>query len=590
MSNIIVDGFGHYGTGTSGSAPTAIADVMLSAGYASISGLGGITTLPWAPTDPDVFLQVTPQFGSGVRRVLPAGVSTVTFFSFYFAVPNLPTSNQGAIISFRDASNAVIAYLQLTTTGGLSLYDVNNTLIAASSGPVIVAATAYHMEISFKPGGSSAGACTVKVAETTVLTTSSVSWSNTNNHAQFLLCDSTSIGGSGTTYYYAHLIVRNTSGTYNNSFIGDRKVATLIVNANGTDTGWTAQPLQWKTASASWRTASRRIPARRRLTASWLPCRPRRRPAPTLSNEDFTVEGMFRFQELPTGSNKAVFFSKWDSGANKRSWELYLGGPSLGNGNLVWQMSTDGTSGTAAALISQPYSFVVGLWYHVAVSRASGSLQLFVNGVPLGTPTTDANNYYSGGSSGAYTGLCCEMNGSGTMSNTALNGWNDEFRISQSYAQYTTAFSPPTAAFPRGSGSDAHWSARTWLSGWDTNTISDDSSFTITLTAHNGAQSAIPADATAAYQTVNKSTYGTNYSTMDDSFVEAPLISASNVYTELTQPLTTTTVTIGTQDGSTPAVYTFQTSLTNSWGHVLIGASLLTALTNPRERHQRRRR
>ena len=66
----------------------------------------------------------------------------------------------------------------------------------------------------------------------------------------------------------------------------------------------------------------------------------------------FTIEGSFRFQALPTGSNKAVLFSKWDQPNSRLAYELYVGGPSLEAGNTVFRISTDGTAGTINELVS----------------------------------------------------------------------------------------------------------------------------------------------------------------------------------------------------------------------------------------------
>lgn len=79
-----------------------------------------------------------------------------------------------------------------------------------------------------------------------------------------------------------------------------------------------------------------------------------------------------------------------------------------------------------------------GTWYHVAITRASGTWRLFVNGSLEGStysnsaePVPSNGNLYIGqGNAVGY------------------KGYIDEFRITKGYARYTANFTPPAAAFP----------------------------------------------------------------------------------------------------------------------------------------------
>jgi hypothetical protein len=90
--------------------------------------------------------------------------------------------------------------------------------------------------------------------------------------------------------------------------------------------------------------------------------------------------------------------------------------------------------------------FSVGIstatWYHVAVSRSSGTIRMFLDGTQVGSDTADTNNYicvddwWIGGQRAA-------------LGVSGLNSWDghiDEVRISNT-ARYTTGFTPPTAPF-----------------------------------------------------------------------------------------------------------------------------------------------
>ena len=78
-----------------------------------------------------------------------------------------------------------------------------------------------------------------------------------------------------------------------------------------------------------------------------------------------------------------------------------------------------------------------GTWYHVAISRSSGSTKLFVNGTQQGVTYTDNNDY------GASNPLKI---GSKHDVSEFFNGNVDDFRVSNT-ARYTSNFVAPTVAF-----------------------------------------------------------------------------------------------------------------------------------------------
>jgi hypothetical protein len=84
---------------------------------------------------------------------------------------------------------------------------------------------------------------------------------------------------------------------------------------------------------------------------------------------------------------------------------------------------------------------IVNNWYHVALTRASGSTKLFINGTQSGSTATDTTNYTQG-----Y--LWVGANAGGTT--FYLAGYLDDIRITKGVARYTANFTPPTATFPTG--------------------------------------------------------------------------------------------------------------------------------------------
>lgn len=75
-------------------------------------------------------------------------------------------------------------------------------------------------------------------------------------------------------------------------------------------------------------------------------------------------------------------------------------------------------------------------WYHIAVSRSSGSTKLFLNGSQEGSTYADNTNYTSAAST-VYIG---SNHGDGTP----LNGYISNARVVNGTAVYTSAFTPPT--------------------------------------------------------------------------------------------------------------------------------------------------
>jgi len=122
--------------------------------------------------------------------------------------------------------------------------------------------------------------------------------------------------------------------------------------------------------------------------------------------------------------------------------------------DTVGGLKTSYTTGIHFALGASPYrlNFNVGgtdvssgstyiainTWYHIAATRSSGSVRLFINGTLVGGPTTVTTDL-----TGQY--ICV-----GGYYNTSFlwNGYIQDLRITKGYARYTSNFTAPTAAFP----------------------------------------------------------------------------------------------------------------------------------------------
>jgi hypothetical protein len=101
---------------------------------------------------------------------------------------------------------------------------------------------------------------------------------------------------------------------------------------------------------------------------------------------------------------------------------------------------------SAADRITSGSPFVTGTWYHVALSRAGSSTRMFINGNQVGSTYADTNSYLNPARRPVIA-----ING---FNETAapLNGYIDDFRITNGYARYWFDFQPPTRAFPNYGG------------------------------------------------------------------------------------------------------------------------------------------
>jgi hypothetical protein len=128
---------------------------------------------------------------------------------------------------------------------------------------------------------------------------------------------------------------------------------------------------------------------------------------------------------------------------------------------------------SGGVLVASTGTSYVGQWAHVAVTRASGTTTLWINGVSQGTSATSYNctNTDAVVGGGRYTG--------GTTINTSFPGFISNFRIVKGTAVYTSAFTPSTTPLTAISG--------TSLLTCQNTTFIDNSTNAFTITAFGNA-------------------------------------------------------------------------------------------------------
>jgi hypothetical protein len=144
---------------------------------------------------------------------------------------------------------------------------------------------------------------------------------------------------------------------------------------------------------------------------------------------DFTVEGWIYLSATPSTSGTII-----DTRSSDALSEYHISVTTSNKLDFIYSSSRV----TSATSISNT------TWTHIAITRSSGTIRLFING------SLDANTAsYSGGINAAATPAIGGGRSGGTsaISGYYFNGYIDDLRITKGYARYTASFTAPTAAF-----------------------------------------------------------------------------------------------------------------------------------------------
>jgi hypothetical protein len=138
-------------------------------------------------------------------------------------------------------------------------------------------------------------------------------------------------------------------------------------------------------------------------------------------NGDFTIELWAR----RTGSNGG--FDTLVSAANESTLMMRPGGANPG---FFFDSGSPFATG---------FALTVNTWQHVAMVRSGSTVTAYVDGVSIGAITSSAT-------------VTCDflMFGDSSVSPRYFKGQIDEVRVTNGKAHYTSAFIPPSAAFPNG--------------------------------------------------------------------------------------------------------------------------------------------
>ena len=237
MTLLWCDGFDHYGDDKT---------KMTDGAWAEVSNIGSISQVN-PRTGLRSYSQINQSSNAGSQRRVFGGPKGTVGLGGAWWFSNLPTVNNRAILyQFRDASNVPQLTIYLQSTGiiaavrGGTGFDV----IGDSVTPAVTAEAYQHIEC-MATINSSTGAAEVRVNGVTVLSlsgeTTTHETSPSNETSQGVVGAAGGVGSGNTgmdVFYLDDLFAYDTEGSYNNYFIGDRRVFTLVPNADSVAQDW----------------------------------------------------------------------------------------------------------------------------------------------------------------------------------------------------------------------------------------------------------------------------------------------------------------------------------------------------------------
>lgn len=486
-----------------------------------------------------------------IRRATGSALAGIGLFARYY-IPNLPSaSNRCYIGAIHNGSNDPVVQLRVEPDGTLLVVNSAGATVASSTTPVVVAGSLQKVQAQFV-FHATLGEAEVRIDNEVVINATGLVLSGTGN---LVVLGVGQDGGNRAPTYFKDAAWYSLTGTYNDDWPAITGVGTVYPDADTVDDGMTPRPRQIIDAGVLI------VPG----SASVLDC-----GADTdydLGGADFTLEFQYRPVEPVTGVNFGTVIGKWSASNSQRSYRLVQYGPGVNNGELRFEITTDGTLATLQTILALTYEFEIGHIYPIAIERESDLTRIYINGAQVGLDQPDAYVYHPAALNAKFC-VGGEMSGAGStvLASSSVNAIFDEVRITPGVARYSANYTPAVTPFPRSAPSDPNFASVVLLAGFD-EAVEDESSVGQTLTVRGSAARLVPADGAAAYQTVDAT------APLDDRYLEAALVSATGILTFTGQPTNAQTVTLGA------SVYTFNTVL-GAAGSVLIGADEDESLEN----------
>ena len=145
----------------------------------------------------------------------------------------------------------------------------------------------------------------------------------------------------------------------------------------------------------------------------------------TIGTGDFCVEAWVRLATLPAATKSMYVFAKGSTSG------IIVAPSADGGGSTFLDVYVGGSNYQPA------FTFVTGVWTHLCVNRASGVVQVFINGSQLGTSAANTTDVDTTGDA---------LVGDDGAGGAPLDGWIDELRVSRT-SRHTSDFTPSTTPF-----------------------------------------------------------------------------------------------------------------------------------------------
>jgi hypothetical protein len=228
---------------------------------------------------------------------------------------------------------------------------------------------------------------------------------------------------------------------------------------------------------------------------------------------DFTIECWWR----PTANQRSDVLDFWSTPGTNPTTRFDIGRIT----STTLDLYTDSSPGGSGAKITGPtIASLLNAWHHIAVTRQSGSIKMWVDGIQAGS--TYSANVLDMGTGGMELRIMgdhgASANGSGNLTN---------IRVVTGTALYTATFIPPTGPLQVVSGTQLLLSTTN-----DANFLKDSSSNNLTVT---NTGSVVTASLNPFYTITTTATVNGNVSVGTAN--GSPFGSSVNSYTMASQPV-----------------------------------------------------
>lgn len=247
MALIFCDGFDHYGVDETNMLDGVYAELRTGFGSAAPAAL--VTTNPRTGTHNLRWTDHASETNSRVVRRVLGGAKTTVGLAVAAYLNALPSANDIYVLyDFRDTANVVQVSIIVQSTGIIAAFRGDRqtgTQIGTTATPAVTADAYQHIEtmVTFD---STVGEVEVRVNGVTVLSLTGVDTTASANQecSQIgLTCGpnntTLSLTDPNVTTDIDDCFCYDDTGSFNNTFIGDRRVLTLFPNADTAIADWT---------------------------------------------------------------------------------------------------------------------------------------------------------------------------------------------------------------------------------------------------------------------------------------------------------------------------------------------------------------